>query len=292
MKKISYVLIVSSLLLTATTSAQTANHIVISQVYGGGGNAGAPYTNDFIELFNPTSAPVDLTGWSVQYAAAASANWSMTTLTGTIAANTYYLIQQSGGANGVPLPAPDASGTTNLSATAGKILLSNAAVAFVVMCPAVPSIVDFVGYGGTANCFEGLGPAPAPSNTLAIHRADSGCTDSDNNASDFSSLNPVPRNSSYSYTCFPTAVRKIPGEEGILIYPNPVKNQLTINDLRFAIERAEIYDMLGNLVFSQKPKTKNQRQIPFDVSHLVSGVYFVLLKSEQNIFSQKFVIAR
>ena len=26
--------------------------IVISQVYGGGGNTGAPYTHDFIELFN------------------------------------------------------------------------------------------------------------------------------------------------------------------------------------------------------------------------------------------------
>ena len=42
--------------------------IVISQVYGGGGNSGATYTNDFIELFNRGASPVSLVGWSVQYA--------------------------------------------------------------------------------------------------------------------------------------------------------------------------------------------------------------------------------
>jgi hypothetical protein len=33
---------------------------VISQVYGGGGNAGATYTHDFVELFNPTAEAVPL----------------------------------------------------------------------------------------------------------------------------------------------------------------------------------------------------------------------------------------
>src|SRR3954451_22519428 len=51
----------------------TSTSLVISQVYGGGGNAGALYTNDFIELFNPTSSPVVFTNWSVQYASAGGA---------------------------------------------------------------------------------------------------------------------------------------------------------------------------------------------------------------------------
>src|SRR5438105_1294393 len=38
--------------------------LVISQVYGGGGNTGAPWRNDFIELFNPTTNGVDISGWS------------------------------------------------------------------------------------------------------------------------------------------------------------------------------------------------------------------------------------
>src|SRR5215203_179958 len=50
-----------------TTSAEK---LVISQVYGGGGNANAPYRNDFIELFNAGGVGVNLTGMSVQYASA------------------------------------------------------------------------------------------------------------------------------------------------------------------------------------------------------------------------------
>ena len=45
--------------------------LVISQVYGGGGNSGATLRNDFIELFNPGGASVTLTGWSVQYTSSA-----------------------------------------------------------------------------------------------------------------------------------------------------------------------------------------------------------------------------
>src|ERR1051326_1390969 len=58
----------------------TSSSIVISQIYGGGGNSGAPFKNDFIELFNRGTATVNVTGWSVQYAAAASNSWQVTNL--------------------------------------------------------------------------------------------------------------------------------------------------------------------------------------------------------------------
>jgi len=45
----------------------SANGIVISQIYGGGGNAGSTFRNDFIEIFNADGATVNLSGWSVQY---------------------------------------------------------------------------------------------------------------------------------------------------------------------------------------------------------------------------------
>jgi hypothetical protein len=38
-------------LLAQPAQAASAN-LVISQVYGGGGNTGAPYTHDYIEIFN------------------------------------------------------------------------------------------------------------------------------------------------------------------------------------------------------------------------------------------------
>jgi hypothetical protein len=171
--------------------------VVISQVYGGGGNAGAPYTNDFVELFNLSTSPVSVDGWSVQYAAAGGTSWTVTGLTGSLAAGQYYLVQLgSGGAIGSPLPTFDASGTANLSATAGKVALVNTTTALSGDCPIDASVVDFVGFGGTASCFEGTAPTSAPSNTTAILRTGSGCVDTDSNSSDFTAGPPSPRNSS------------------------------------------------------------------------------------------------
>ena len=101
-----------------------AGEVVISQVYGGGGNSGAALTNDFVEVHNNTSAPVSLDGWSIQYGSAAGTSQQITKLAGTIAAGGYYLVQEAVGAGGTtPLPRPDATGTIPMSATAGKVFL-------------------------------------------------------------------------------------------------------------------------------------------------------------------------
>ncbi len=61
--------------LLRTGHAQSGSSgIVISQLYGGGGNAGATLRNDFIELFNRGNAPVNVSGWSVQYASASGSS--------------------------------------------------------------------------------------------------------------------------------------------------------------------------------------------------------------------------
>jgi predicted extracellular nuclease len=171
--------------------------IVISQVYGGGGNSGAPYRNDFIEIFNSGETPVNLAGWSVQYATATASAWSVTTLTSLmLAPGQYYLIQEtSGGSNGVFLPTPDTSGTIAMAATAGKVALVNASAPLTGDCQGNSNIVDLVGYGSTASCFRGLGPARAPGNTTSTLRKASGCTDSQDNASDFMAAPPNPRDS-------------------------------------------------------------------------------------------------
>src|SRR6266550_2311350 len=122
--------------------------VVISQVYGGGGNSGATFKNDFIELFNRGNGAVDLTGWSVQYAAAAGTTWTPTVLSGAIQPGQYYLIQEGPGAGGtVNLPTPDAAGSIAMGATAGKVVLTNATAALTGSCPSGITIVDLVGYG-------------------------------------------------------------------------------------------------------------------------------------------------
>lgn len=95
--------------------------VVISQVYGGGGNTGATLRNDFIELFNRGAQTVSLAGWSVQYSSSTGIYWQVTNLTGSIAPGGYYLVQQAQGAGGsVDLPPPDATGTTPLNATEAR----------------------------------------------------------------------------------------------------------------------------------------------------------------------------
>ncbi|HKU75914.1 MAG TPA: lamin tail domain-containing protein [Pyrinomonadaceae bacterium] len=184
---------------TATPTPEASPHIVISQIFGGGGNAGAPFRNDFIEIFNAGNSPVNLTGWSVQYASATASTWSVTPLTPvTLAPGQYYLVQESsGGSNGTTLTAPDASGTIAMAAGSGKVVLFKGSTTLTGTCPSDPNIVDLLGYGNTANCFRGSGPAIAPSNTNALLRAAAGCTDAQNNATDFILGPPNPRNTNF-----------------------------------------------------------------------------------------------
>jgi len=194
-----------ALLLLAPLQAQ----VVISQVYGGGGNSGAPYQNDFVELFNAGASAQSLLGWSVQYTSATGTGTfssGKTNLSGSIGAGKYYLVQlASQAAVGAPLPIADATGTVNMSASAGKVVLASTSVGLncngstASPCTGTDlgSIVDLVGYG-TANYFEGTGPAPGLSNTTAGVRAGGGCTDTNNNSTDFTAAAPNPRNSTSS----------------------------------------------------------------------------------------------
>ncbi|HEX3896460.1 MAG TPA: lamin tail domain-containing protein, partial [Rudaea sp.] len=195
------------ILAAALLSANAGAQVVISQVYGGAGCSSAgcsTYKNDYIEIFNAGSATVSLNGWSVQYASATgSSSWTSTPLGSvSIASGKYLLIAEGAGSNGVnDIPAADVTGSTAMSATAGKVALVNATTALSGACPIDASIQDKVGYGSTANCSE-TSPAPAPSTTNAIFRAGSGCTDTGNNSADFSAAAANPRNaSSDAHTC-------------------------------------------------------------------------------------------
>jgi Lamin Tail Domain len=200
MPRILLLAILVSLLLLPAAARGSTSGIVVSQIYGGGGNSGASFRNDYVELFNAGTSAVDVSGWTVQYATAAGTTWQTTPLSGTIGGGGYYLVQlASGGTVGAALPAPDASGTSNLASTSGKIALVRDAAALACgatagSCSADPLVEDLVGYGAASD-FEGSGTAPAPSNTLAALRGDGGCVDTNDNSTDFTADSPVPRNS-------------------------------------------------------------------------------------------------
>ena len=189
----------------------SATGLVISQVYGGGGNTGAPYQNDFVELRNAGGSALSLSGLSIQYGSsggdfgAGNAPVSLTNV--TLAPGQYYLVQLGAGAGaGSPLPAPDASGNTAMSSSSGKVALVSGTAALACGATSNPCsatklalIVDLVGYG-TATFYEGSAAAPTLSNTTAALRAAAGCTDSNANGADFSAGAPTPRNSVTAYT--------------------------------------------------------------------------------------------
>jgi DNA/RNA endonuclease G (NUC1) len=179
----------------ATLVVSAAPAIVISQVYGGGGNSGAPYNRDFVELFNRGREAVDISGWTVQYASASGSTWQVTTLpAGSIQPGGYYLVQLAGGSTGEPLPAADAVGTTNMAAGSGKVVLARPGTTVEGFCPTDPGIADRVNYG-TANCAGEWGTTPTLSNSTAALRHDAGCAYTGDVSADFSRDAPMPRNS-------------------------------------------------------------------------------------------------
>jgi hypothetical protein len=204
MKRIHLLVLVSALALplaAASAHGSGSGSLVVAEVFAAGGNSGAAYTNDYVELFNRGAGAVAVDGWTLQYASAAGTSWQATPLAGTIPAGGHYLVQlASGGTSGAALPAPDATGTSNLAVTGGKIaLVSDASPlscgAAPGSCSAVSTVEDLLGYGGAGD-YEGSAAAPAPSATTALVRAGSGCTDTDDNAADFAAEAPDPLNSS------------------------------------------------------------------------------------------------
>jgi DNA/RNA endonuclease G (NUC1)/PKD repeat protein len=193
---------------------------VISQVYGGGGNTGGVYRNDFIELFNRGNETISLEGWSVQYTSATgpttgSPNWLKTNLSGTIEPGQYRLIQEAAGASITQplLPSPDiitgppaVGAPIAMGANAGKVALVRNTTPLTCgsatnecLAEAKATIADLVGYGsgtgtGATSFFEGTGPTGPLANSTAAVRQANGCTDTDDNAADFNVTTPSPRN--------------------------------------------------------------------------------------------------
>ena len=164
--------------LLSTLTAFGGTRLVISQMYGGGGNTGAPFTYDFLELFNPTSSSIDLTGYSIQYVSATGTAWNAVALpSATIAPGHYYLIQAAAGTTvtGVNLPVtPDftitgngsAGNPLNFSATAGKIAIVNNATPLTTACPLGSTVVAFIGFG-----YEILGLSQARAGSQGVDPA-------------------------------------------------------------------------------------------------------------------------
>lgn len=166
--------------------------VVISEIYGGGGSQGAPVDSDFVELFNRGSATVTIDGWTLQVATEVSPTFTAVPLAGSIEPGRSYLVRMgAAGTSGAPLPQVDATSTAPIGITGGKVLLVSAGTVMNGVCPTSSLIVDLVGYGANATCFEGV-RAPSPSAAQSLQRHGGGCVERDNNAGDFVLAAPTP----------------------------------------------------------------------------------------------------
>ena len=201
----------------AQSAAPLANDLRISQVYGGGGNSGASYTHDFVEIFNSSGSAISLNGLSLQYTSAdtlsdfGDATNKLTELPNVmLQPGQYYLVQQNGGINGIPLPTPDVIDDTPIAMAAenGKVVIVTGTTSLGCNGGSTPCtsaqmarIIDMVGYG-SANFYEGTAAAPSLNNTTAALRNANGCIDTNNNVADFTAGTPLPRNtSSPTHSC-------------------------------------------------------------------------------------------
>ena len=182
-------LILFALMLALPATSFAAGKVVISQAYGGGGNSGSKYKNDFIELFNSGNAAISLNGWSVQYAGATGTSWQVTNLTNvSLQPGQYYLVQEAAGTGGTTsLPTADATGSIAMASGAFKVAVVSSTTALTGACPT--GLIDYLSAAssGAGLCVEGSN-GPAVSNTLADARNTAGCTDTDNDGADFTAV--------------------------------------------------------------------------------------------------------
>jgi hypothetical protein len=157
---------------------------LISEVYGAG-NAGGPIAQDFVELFNRGTAPVDLNGWSIQVAEFGGGPIQTVPLVGMLAPGQYYLVGGIQGGGGAMLPLPDVSSGVNLGAEDGVVVLANTLAP--ITNPLDAAVVD-------VNWFEGAAPAALQCGDSA-QRLNGGLIDTDDNAADFLIAPPTPMNS-------------------------------------------------------------------------------------------------
>jgi hypothetical protein len=199
MKKILTVLL-SMIVYFAGAQSTT---VVISQVYGGGSNAGATFNADFVELHNISSVTQDISGFKLMYGSATGNLGSMASNVFTFPAGTsisaggYLMIAATPGTTGAALPVtPDFTFTLAMSGTNGKLAFGTSGMNNNATYASQPAgtVVDFVGYG-TANEAEGTAVG-ATGATMAAIRNNNGCDETNNNAADFTLGTPNPRNSS------------------------------------------------------------------------------------------------
>jgi len=72
---------------------------------------------------------------------------------------------------------------------------------------------------------------------------------------------------------------------GLNIYPNPVTDKLQIES-SITVQNIELYSIDGKVVYQSKPNTNN---ISISLNHLKTGIYFLRVQTNNQLFTEKIV---
>lgn len=237
---------------TAPPTQLTPADVIITEVYGGGGNSGAVLKNDFIELYNTKDVSVSIAGWSLQYysatgTAASGSNVFVIPEGKFIPAKGYFLVLAAAGTGGTTdIEKPDAVSAIALAGSAGKVVLFTVADAQTVVADDITSITgnaafkDYVPFGTTARPIWGSAMSTNLSSTTSATRLKVGENYSytQNIGYDFGVAEPTPQNSGLTGVAPQPTTRAIYVSNGILHFD------------AVAGESVEVYNSLGQKVVS------------------------------------------
>lgn len=91
-------------------------------------------------------------------------------------------------------------------------------------------------------------------------------------------------------SCIVGIVEQENSADGVLIFPNPVTNELRIENAELKIKKVEFYNVFGEKNLSHQLKANSQKQITVDVSYFDRGIYFVRITDDKNYFVTRKII--
>ncbi|WP_027387905.1 lamin tail domain-containing protein [Chryseobacterium gregarium] len=270
----------------------TKAQIVISEIYGGGGDAGSTLINDYIILKNTGSETVSLRGATLQYADSNGIFTQYHTLPDiALSSGQSYLIQEGSGGGGISnLPAPDfmagniltfdgsqnSSAGLDLNMASGKIVLADNALQ--VTNADDPNVIDLVNYG-TSVQFAGTNAALSPTAATAFKRVFENTAD---NVADFiiAPVNPVNSTAGaqaiadvdFNYSKFNFIVNPFVKDNNDIVFGGEVQN-------------VKIYDEFGQVVMQSPTKTS----YGLNLNELPKGKYTVTGMINNSPVSQRIV---
>ena len=159
MSRTRLVALLAALVLFPGAARAATTDVVVSQVYGGGGNAGATLRNDYVELFNAGSVSVDLSGGPFSTPPPREHPGRRERSRGRSRPAATTSSSSHGTPTSVRSTARGRDRYQQLGGTSGKIALVRGAAALTCgasagSCSADPLVEDLVGYG-SASDFEG-----------------------------------------------------------------------------------------------------------------------------------------